>query len=68
MRPSKQGEAIVQTDVSHLLRILRRVSADPKREEEERKKIKSHLTALITLLVNGKRNKKPVATQKAKRR
>jgi hypothetical protein len=60
MRPSKQGEAITQQDVGHLLRILRRVSSDPKRAEKDRKQLKTHLTALIALLVSKERNKVPV--------
>ena len=60
-RPLKQGEDAISLDVQSLSRILRRIQADPKRPDDEKEQMTSHLKAVIRLLlVDGTRARKPL--------
>jgi hypothetical protein len=60
MRPVEHGQAVIDRDIANLTRILRRVNSDPKRSEKDRKALEIHLKGALNLLLNGKREVRPV--------
>lgn len=51
MRPPSQGDGALGLDCERLSAILRRVTADPRRTEEEKKEISKLIKRLMTLLL-----------------
>lgn len=51
MRPLAQGEAATSRDVETLLRISRRIEADPERPQKEKDELIAGIKAVVTILL-----------------
>lgn len=66
MRPPSQGDSALGLDCERLSAILRRVTADPRRSEDEKKKVSRLIKQLMKLLLD--RSERPLRKTSAKER